>query len=59
MNGHPNGSGFVRFEDSATCERAIGNKGTLIATKSTNIKLKKNRKISWLHVWWSTFRYST
>lgn len=24
MNGHPKGSGFVRFEDGATCERAIG-----------------------------------
>jgi RNA recognition motif-containing protein len=24
MNGHPKGSGFVRFEDAAICERAIG-----------------------------------
>lgn len=24
MNGHPKGSGFVRFEDAMTCEKAIG-----------------------------------
>jgi RNA recognition motif-containing protein len=24
LNGHPKGSGFVRFEDAVTCEKAIG-----------------------------------
>ncbi|CAO3615753.1 unnamed protein product [Mucor hiemalis] len=33
MNGHPKGSGFVRFEDSGTCERAIGKYQIIFSVK--------------------------
>ncbi|KAI8064017.1 hypothetical protein BDF21DRAFT_466701 [Thamnidium elegans] len=47
MNGHPKGSGFVRFEDAATCERAIDPKslekfhGYMYGGRHLDIRLDK------------------
>lgn len=42
VNGHPKGSGFVRFEDSATCERAIEKfHGYMYGGRHLDIRLDK------------------
>ncbi|KAI9359844.1 hypothetical protein BD770DRAFT_385635 [Pilaira anomala] len=42
MNGHPKGSGFVRFEDGATCERAIEKfHGYMYGGRHLDIRLDK------------------
>ncbi|KAI9254953.1 hypothetical protein EDC94DRAFT_617883 [Helicostylum pulchrum] len=42
MNGHPKGSGFVRFEDAATCERAIEKfHGYMYGGRHLDIRLDK------------------
>lgn len=59
LNGHPKGSGFVRFEDAVTCEKAIGKYINVVLNESDSNITCFDRQISWLYVWWTPFGYST